>query len=107
MPSEKSALEKVKDVVERYFLNIDSDLFCFGSQASGKQTRKSDYDIGYFCDQNLSPTQRENLREELENLDIPVKVDLINFKEVTEDFKSIALKKVILWKKKSKNSLFS
>ncbi|QQR80379.1 MAG: nucleotidyltransferase domain-containing protein [Deltaproteobacteria bacterium] len=102
-----SDLDKVKQVVEKYFISIDGDLFLFGSQATGQQTRISDYDIGYFADENLNPTQRENLREELENLDIPVKVDLINFKEVTDDFKEIALKKVILWKKKSKNSLFN
>lgn len=107
MPFTNSGLNKVKQILEKYFDDLDCDLFCFGSQATQKQTKKSDYDIGYFTDEHLSPTQRENLREDLENLDIPVKVDLINFKEVSEDFKAMALKKVILWKKKSQNSLFN
>ena len=107
MPQTSSGLKNIRGVVEKYFKGLDCDLFCFGSQATGKENPKSDYDIGYFSDQSLSPTQRENLKEALENLDIPVKVDLIDFAQVTEDFKVIALKKVILWKKKSKNSLFS
>lgn len=67
MPINSSDLDKVKEVVEKYFKVIDGDIFLFGSQATGQQTRKSDYDIGYFTDENLNPTQRGNLREELEN----------------------------------------
>lgn len=100
-------MDSVRRVLEKYFKNCDADLFCFGSRAAGKSTGKSDYDIGYFTDESLSPTQRENLKEELENLNIPVKVDLINFNDVSEDFKEMALKKVVVWKKKSKNSLFN
>ena len=40
------------------------------------------------------------LREKLEELNVPYKVELIDFSYVSEDFRNLALKNTVWWKRK-------
>ncbi|MDQ7009971.1 MAG: nucleotidyltransferase domain-containing protein [Candidatus Gracilibacteria bacterium] len=77
-------------------LNILSEyrFFLFGSRVDGTCREKSDYDIGVIGKNKLDSEIKLDLEEEFEN--IPVLIDFIDFTQVDENFKKIAMKNV-LW----------
>lgn len=93
--------EAIRRRVLEAFKNIDADVFLFGSQVSGTAGPYSDYDVGYDADEPVQGTILAALKHELEELPIPGKVDLVNFRGVAGEFAQNALKKVEVWKKKS------
>ncbi len=100
--------EVIQRMVLKAFESCDADLFLFGSRASGEASDRSDYDIGYFADSLPRPSILACLKEDLEELPIPAHVELVNFKDLPEEFiRLVVEKKVELWKKKSENSLFT
>jgi len=98
-------LEQVRDLVLRAAFNLDCTVFLFGSRASGVARRSSDIDIGIS---GLSESEfirlRDELMAELEESVIPHRVDLVNMDTVTGPFRDVAMKKVIIWKQKSRAS---
>lgn len=104
-----SAEENIKNVI---FENINSDkykVFLFWSRVNGKYRANSDYDIWIYWEKALEYKNYLKLKRELEKL--PYLIDLIDFKTVDEDFKSLALnnikrlqKQIILFEK-ANNSL--
>ncbi|WP_279236997.1 nucleotidyltransferase domain-containing protein [Heliorestis convoluta] len=101
--------EGIRRKVLAAFQGHDIDLFLFGSRAAGESRANSDYDIGYYSDNPIAPNLIVTLKEELEELPIPAKVELVDFQKVTQKFIEIAIhkNKVIVWKQKEKNSLFT
>lgn len=99
--------EAIRRLVLEAFKNIDADVFLFGSQVSGAAVPYSDYDVGYNTDMPVQGSILATLKHELEELPIPGKVDLVNFRRVSKEFAQNALKKVEVWKKKERNSLFA
>ena len=57
----------------------------------------SDIDVGIWGEKPLSAVIKLNLEEELEDSDILLKVDLIDFYQVSQDFKDEALTKIEIW----------
>ncbi len=98
---------EIKRTILEKFKSYDVDLFLFGSQAKGTGSRHSDYDVGYWSEEKIPFTLLAELKEELENLDIPETVELVDFKQVPSEFSKLSLKKVEIWKQKKKNSLFT
>ena len=70
----------------------------FGSRARQDYRSASDVDIGILPKENFSHDKLTILRERIENLNVPYKVEVVNFNEVSEDFKREALKEVVVWK---------
>ena len=89
----------VKDMVLSVLEGYSCRAFLFGSRTKGDYRRSSDYDVGV---QALDPldfrkaSMRLNLLWE-ESL-VPHKIDFVNFDTVTESFKEVALKEIVLWK---------
>lgn len=89
------------------FDGVDADLFLFGSQAQGTAGERSDYDIGYWAAEKISPNVLAGLAEQLEEWPIPSRVDLVDFSLAPDSFVKIALQGgVEIWKKRRQNSLF-
>ena len=100
--------EAIRMSVLEAFINIDADIFLFGSQVTGRAHAKSDYDVGYYAEEKVPIHIIVDLKEKLEDMPIPASVDLVDFATISEDFRLIALKGgVEIWKQKQKNSLFS
>jgi len=100
--------EAIKLSILTAFADIDADIFLFGSQAAGRAHEKSDYDIGYYTDEKIPVNTLIDLKDKLEEMPIPAKVDLVDFTTFSVEFVQIALKGgVEIWKRKRKNSLFS
>ena len=89
-------LEAQKIILE----NIPLDkyaVFVFGSRAGEECKSYSDLDVGILGEEKLSGTLLYRVRNLLEDSTIPYKVDLVDFNNVSNDFKKIALKKIKIW----------
>lgn len=91
-------VEKVKEMVLDFLKEEEVKIFLFGSRARGEETLSSDVDIGIIPKKAWNKTKLTLLREALENTNIPCRVELVEFTEVTEDFKKHALKDTVVWK---------
>ena len=67
----------------------------FGSRATGKAAKFSDFDVGLQAEKKISPVTLMEIEEKLEQSDIPYKVELVDFSEVSGKFKEVALQKIV------------
>jgi len=70
----------------------------FGSRARGDNYVFSDVDIGIMPYGKLDRGRITLLREKTENMNIPYRVEIVNFMEVSKEFKEEALKEAVIWK---------
>ncbi|MDQ7009485.1 MAG: nucleotidyltransferase domain-containing protein [Candidatus Gracilibacteria bacterium] len=86
---------KMKEII---FDNLDKNkfkAFLFGSRAMGNYKKNSDYDIGIIGEKRLSFQELMKIKNKLREL--PYLIDLVDFNAVDNDFKEIALNKIIKW----------
>lgn len=75
-------------------------IFIFGSRASGKATERSDIDIGIESAEMIPVGLIPGIKEELDNLPVLQKIDLVDFRGVSDGFKEVAKQKVeVLYEK--------
>ncbi len=67
-------------------------VFFFGSRVDGSCNTYSDIDLGIIGPNRISSDAFLDIQEEIENLPILYKVDVVDFKRTSEDFRKIALK---------------
>ncbi len=91
-------ISKLKCCVLDALKGEDIKVFVFGSRARGDGHRTSDIDIGYRAGECFDKKKLIFLKNELEKVNIPYKVELVNFDEVGKDFKEEALKDIVVWK---------
>ncbi|OQX14967.1 MAG: hypothetical protein BWK80_41385 [Desulfobacteraceae bacterium IS3] len=97
---ERKYLDMIRCMTLRIFQGHDCTIFLFGSRAEGKFQRGSDYDIGVSgLDEPTFFRLKARLSDEVEESLIPYKADVVNFDKVSEDFKNIALRNTVLWKR--------
>lgn len=86
--------EKIKRIVKSNLKIPHYKVFIFGSRANGKATNRSDYDIGIEAEEKISALTLGQIGEELNNLPILQKIDVVDFSTVGKEFKNIALQKI-------------
>lgn len=69
-------------------------LFLFGSRAVGQNRQFSDYDLGILGPKKVSATALALMNADLDDSDIPYRVEVIDFQNVSESFRRVAMKKV-------------
>ncbi|KKL24866.1 hypothetical protein LCGC14_2411030 [marine sediment metagenome] len=94
----ENSLIKLKRLVVEYLTDEKVQVFLFGSRARNDNANHSDVDIGYIPYGEFDRKKIVNLNERIENSTIPYKVEIVNFNEVSEDFKRAALKDAVIWK---------
>lgn len=67
-------------------------LFLFGSRAKGTGSDKSDIDIGVISNTRITGKQLLKIQEKLEQIPTLLKIDIVDFNSVDDEFKKIALK---------------
>ena len=95
---ENKYLLELKELVLKELENEKVKVFIFGSRARGDNYIASDVDIGLIPYGSLNTRKITILKEKIENSNIPYKVEIVNFNEVSEDFKNEALKDIERWK---------
>lgn len=85
----------IKDIIFNYLDKNTFKVFLFWSRANWTYKEKSDYDIWILWKERLTFQELMKLKNELRKL--PYLIDLVDFNAVDEDFKEIALNKIIKW----------
>lgn len=69
--------------------------FIFGSRVAGAHRPYSDIDLGIVGPAPLPAKQYIALKDAFEESDLPYKVDVVDFWDVSESFKNVALRHTI------------
>ncbi len=88
---------ELKKVVKDFLKTEDVKIFLFGSRARQDHNLFSDVDIGVFPGDKSAWRKIMFLKERIEESNIPYKVEFVNLKEVSDDFKNEVLKDAISW----------
>lgn len=86
--------EKIKKIIFQFLDPKQYQIFIFGSRATGKAKKYSDYDVGIWGKKPVPPRILGLIEEALEESDLPYKVDVVDFSLVPKKFKKIALSKI-------------
>ncbi len=90
------SLSTVRSIVLHH-VSQDFSVFLFGSSASGNRSHSSDIDIGFLGQTALPQNTLRCIREEIEESYVPFGVDLVDFFNKPDSFKTIALQTIQLW----------
>ena len=96
---ENKMIDEVKRVVLDMLGSEPVKIVLFGSRTSKRHNRFSDIDIGVLPGSSgFNSIKLVLLREKLENINIPYKVDVVNLSRTTDKFRETALKNSVVWK---------
>jgi predicted nucleotidyltransferase len=84
----------IKEVLDKNLSGVSYNAFVFGSQANKTSLSRSDIDVGITSNDTITSLQLSNIYADIEELPMLYKIDLVNFKEADDQFKSVALKNV-------------
>jgi len=95
---ENKYLEKLKKLTLAVLEGEKVRIILFGSRGRGDNSITSDVDIGLIPYGRLEKRKVIFLKQRVEDLNIPYKIEILDFSTVSEDFKEEALKGAIIWK---------
>ena len=94
----ENCISELKKVVIAQLKNENVKIMLFGSRARGNNYPYSDVDIGILPSGRFDERKLTLLREKIENLNFPYKVDIVNLSEISDAFKIEIQKDAIQWK---------
>ena len=89
---------KLKEVVVDFFKNEDAKIVLFGSRARNTNYVSSDVDIGILPGSSFHRKRISLLREKIEILNIPYKIEIVDLSETSFTLRQEALREGIVWK---------
>lgn len=90
----RDELNLIKDIINKYIDSNKNKVFVFGSQATGNVSRSSDIDIAIEGPKLNSEIYFE-IKNSLEESDLPYTADIVEFRNVPNKFQEIAKAKII------------
>ena len=96
-PSLDAYLPEVKKLVLSVLAPYPVQVYLFGSYARGDYRISSDVDIAVAGAEALPAGMLAELRDSLEESNLPYRVDLIDLNDAGESFRSRVLEEGILW----------
>jgi len=90
-------LEEVKRIVLKGLRGQRAKVCLFGSRARGDAARFSDIDVGVLPLEPLPPGLLSAIREELEESNVPFRVDLVDLSDAGSTFREQVEKEGQLW----------
>lgn len=91
-------LRKLKQEILSSLAQEPVKIYLFGSRARGDERAASDIDIGVIPTSPLRPGTLSALRERIEGLNIPYKVEIVNLLGTSQEFRRQALRDAQIWK---------
>ena len=79
--------QQIKRIIRKFFKDDEVELILFGSRAVGREISTSDYDIALKSERQISESLIRLAKEELDNSNIPFKVDLVDYSRATAALK--------------------
>lgn len=96
--SSEPYLDALRECAMKFLWNEDVAVVLYGSRARKDSTRFSDFDIGIIPRGGFDRKKITLLREAVDNLNIPYKVDIVDFSHVSDEFRETALREAESWK---------
>ena len=87
-----SSIEDLKKFLEENLKGKNVKVYLFGSRAKGSNSQYSDIDIAIEGNIDISP-----LKEIIEESNLPQKVDIVDMKYISDEFKQEILKHGKRW----------
>lgn len=89
--------KKIITIITMFF--PEAIIYLFGSRARGDYTERSDIDIAIDIGKRLPLTERAQIINMIDALNIPQRVEIIDFQTIPHEMKDNIIKEGILWKK--------
>ncbi len=85
---------RIKNIFGKHLDLSKHKIFFFGSRVTGKGSERSDIDIGILGDESVPREVLSRIVDELEELDILYKIDVVDFATAQNRFREVALQNV-------------
>lgn len=95
MNIKKNHQETLINIIHTYLPHCK--IWLFGSRATGKQRGGSDIDLALDIGTKIPWETLTRILVDIDETTIPMKVDIVDLRAVTDDFKERVLKEGILW----------
>jgi predicted nucleotidyltransferase len=92
------SLDLIKNLILDTFREDDIKIMLFGSRARGDFDRRSDIDIGIIPGKRYDRMKLILLKDKLEDMNIPYKVEVVDMSRVSKIFRTKAFKEGEIWK---------
>jgi|SRR3989339_3027 len=90
-----TTIEMIKKILFKYLDFKKDKAFIFGSRATGNTRKFSDIDIGVRSEREIDTLLLSDIEEAFEESNIPYTVDVVDFSNISNNFKEVSMKKVI------------
>lgn len=84
----------LKEILQKNLADISYRAFIFGSQANLQELRRADIDVGLIGNKEIQPQHLSKINEAIENLPMLYNVDIVDFSNVDEQFKTVAFRNI-------------
>jgi predicted nucleotidyltransferase len=91
----KESFKFIRNTIYKHLPKEEYEAFVYGSRADGTAQKWSDIDVGVQGRKQAPILLLENIREELEESNIPYKVEVVDFAKVSDKFKNFALREAV------------
>ena len=92
---QKDLMKQVKEAVLE--IETNAEILLYGSRARGDNYPFSDVDIAVLPKGKIGNKKITFLKEKIEESNIPYKVEIINLRETSDEFRDEVLKEAIVW----------
>jgi len=98
MPQQADYVERVRTLVLDRLRDHPAAVYFFGSRATGEARHHSDVDVAVDARGELPRYVLAELREALEESTIPYRVDVVDLRDASLEFRQKVLREGILWR---------
>lgn len=92
--SQEKLQEQIKGIFRQFLSHGNYRLFFFGSRVKGNNSPRSDIDLGIEGESKLPSRLKLEIEEKLQNLPILYKIDLVDFNDVSGEFRRKVFKNI-------------
>jgi predicted nucleotidyltransferase len=97
MMSSDQVRAEIVATIRRYIPSRELRIRLFGSRAAGTFTPVSDFDVALDMGRRIDGAIMERIRGDLEDSDIPYRVDIVDLASTTSTFRSVAMAEAVPW----------
>ncbi len=95
-PQDVKSLEDIEKILKEIFKDKKVKVYIFGSRARGDHTPRSDLDLGFLSEEDIS-YELSLIREILEESNLTFFVDVVDLSRTSEEFRESVLREGKLW----------
>lgn len=90
----KKLKEEVRKIIGKHLDLSKYRVFIFGSRINGRNTDRSDIDVGIEGPAPIPPRKLADIKEEIDNLSTLYTIEVVDFKKIAPKFKAVAKKHI-------------